>query len=629
MSGGSFIKLMMKKISKFAVHFYVLVLFLILPLYAPEGYVHLGNYKCKLYLYGAVLAAAMLLLAWLINIIISLITFKQSSAAKAGYAEVETGYAEIETGYAEADAGYAAAKAGYAEVETNNAVVETGYFLAGLKAPDICMLLFGLSIILSTILSVDFGKAVTGENGWYCGCIMQLLAVFYYFVFRKEERWDRYCRICLYLASGLAFSFTVLNRFLIFPLPFMRDDSLFVSTLGQINWFCGYASILLPYAMGQLYLLMSSTPAKTVDEIDDDRTPTRSTRCSTDCRNLSVDETDDDRTRIRSTSCSAGSRSLSINGTDEDKTLTKLLLSLYVLIGLTSLILQGSNSAFMYLSAVYVMLYAMAWGNRRNIKAATWLLFLFLLSSAVLHVIMEIRPELISTHFYDASNYGAAVVGSRWSIAAALICGILMIFLNRRPAGTDDIMVEDEADMDTLISSNSARKTSVRLLQLVLGLIMLAAIALAAAQIFAVNLYSDHFGNNRGLIWHTAAAMFREFPLLRKLFGAGPDCFYIYSAQEEKYLQVLHVVFGDVVMNAHSVLLNRMVTTGLAGTATYLLALGTAFRSMSRSRQAFPFLLAVAACFVNNMVSFDQVTNFTYMFVLLGAGVAASIKKSE
>ena len=74
-------------------------------------------------------------------------------------------------------------------------------------------------------------------------------------------------------------------------------------------------------------------------------------------------------------------------------------------------------------------------------------------------------------------------------------------------------------------------------------------------------------------------------------------------------------------MAAHSILLHRLFTTGILGTAAYILLLASSVRKLLTRETTMPFALVVLCYCANGLVSFDQVMNMPYVFLLMGAGL--------
>lgn len=139
-----------------------------------------------------------------------------------------------------------------AAVEGLRRVGERKRALPTLSAMDICVLSYGGTAILSALLS-DYGKtAWLGYMEWYMGALSQLLFVGIYFFVSRCYDGKRYPVVLGITAFFLTVIFGMLHRLGIDPLGLMRDFntgdwtySHMFSTVGNINWFCGYCSVAL------------------------------------------------------------------------------------------------------------------------------------------------------------------------------------------------------------------------------------------------------------------------------------------------------------------------------------------------------------------------------------------------
>ncbi len=112
-------------------------------------------------------------------------------------------------------------------------------------AVDYAMAAYGVCVVLSVLCS-DYGQlAWTGYPGWYMGAVSQLLFVgIYFFVSRQYDgtKWPLYAGE----AALLAVTFLGLLQ------GWNSGDweySHMLSTLGNINWLCGYYSVMLAFLM--------------------------------------------------------------------------------------------------------------------------------------------------------------------------------------------------------------------------------------------------------------------------------------------------------------------------------------------------------------------------------------------
>lgn len=117
---------------------------------------------------------------------------------------------------------------------------------------DVCVALYGSVTVLSALSSSYGATAWTGYREWYMGAITQLVFVgIYFFVSRSFQgsAWP------IYLWEAAFFLVTVLgfcSRLGWDPLGLLQgfevndwEYSHLISTLGNINWFCGYCAVAL------------------------------------------------------------------------------------------------------------------------------------------------------------------------------------------------------------------------------------------------------------------------------------------------------------------------------------------------------------------------------------------------
>lgn len=103
---------------------------------------------------------------------------------------------------------------------------------------------FAVGYVISLLLSYAFSRyksdALWGASGWYMGLYRQLLLTGAYLCvskFWKPKRWLFYAILPV---SAAVFLLEYLNRFDIFPLDMGSYGPMFISTIGNINWYCGY-----------------------------------------------------------------------------------------------------------------------------------------------------------------------------------------------------------------------------------------------------------------------------------------------------------------------------------------------------------------------------------------------------
>ena len=124
---------------------------------------------------------------------------------------------------------------------------------------DIVMLLFAIAAVISTCLSGDRAASFTGENAWDVGSGVIILATAMYFA--VSRLFSRRADIWFYIYVG---SFAVLMIGIIDRLGYdfliMHDEiplqyEIFISTIGNVNFWSGYLSMLVPiFALAPIFM---------------------------------------------------------------------------------------------------------------------------------------------------------------------------------------------------------------------------------------------------------------------------------------------------------------------------------------------------------------------------------------
>lgn len=150
----------------------------------------------------------------------------------------------------------------------------TGFFISGIvcfgyalykrllpkfSKIDWFVIAYGICTALSYLFSAHKNVVLLGNDEWNMGLVSQLLFVFIYF---GISRFLEYIKCCIYAVCliGIPMALlTIVNRFGWYPLPIEGQHPLYVSTIGNINWFCGYFIML---AAMELVLYFSAKDRK-------------------------------------------------------------------------------------------------------------------------------------------------------------------------------------------------------------------------------------------------------------------------------------------------------------------------------------------------------------------------------
>ena len=92
--------------------------------------------------------------------------------------------------------------------------------------------------------------AYYGAIGWYIGFLFFVMCIFLYFVVAHFLQYSKWVLIPIIVSAELVFIWGIFNRFGVSLFVFDGWDSGFLASIGNINWYCGYMSVLLPIAVG-------------------------------------------------------------------------------------------------------------------------------------------------------------------------------------------------------------------------------------------------------------------------------------------------------------------------------------------------------------------------------------------
>lgn len=427
---------------------------------------------------------------------------------------------------------------------------------------DLLVILFALEVFLSYYLS-DFRKeAFWGTEGWRIGLVLLLSLCGMYFMISRQWKPSGYIWYAAMAVSGIVFLLGILDRFSIYLIPLSIRDPAFISTLGNINWFCGYLTVLLP--VGACIFLSAKTLAD---------------RWISGC---------------------------------------------YLFVAFAAGFCQGSSSVFLFFGALFLILLWVSVSQKEWVSR--WLILLAIWGAAggAVRILMELFPE---GYNYEADNLCLKAAESNRLLAAAFICLAAGLFLKKKNVKFPKI-------------GGSVQRIRALLVGIpIAGVLFWAAFSFWNTK-WGIPGFSDNslflfygdWGNGRGEIWSVGIRLFGGLDGIGKLFGVGPDCFSAYAYSQPQTAGLLRDYFGDSrLTNAHNELLTSLINIGIAGTVLYFgFFLSGMKRCLKKAEKEACLLIPAVSVFcylVHNIVSFAQVLNLPYVFLILamGEGILRSV----
>ncbi len=125
-----------------------------------------------------------------------------------------------------------------------------GSFISSINIMDICIAAFGIICVISSALSEYPNEAFSGSMAWHVGGAMLFMLCIMYFVYSRFGGEDFVPFAGMMLGGTLTMILAILNDLWIDPLHIMTADDNwkdhFTSTIGNIDQFSGYLSIIIP-----------------------------------------------------------------------------------------------------------------------------------------------------------------------------------------------------------------------------------------------------------------------------------------------------------------------------------------------------------------------------------------------
>lgn len=138
----------------------------------------------------------------------------------------------------------------------------------------------------------------------------------------------------------------------------------------------------------------------------------------------------------------------------------------------------------------------------------------------------------------------------------------------------------------------------------------------------------DSFGSNRGYIWKRTMQNFVQCPIVKKLFGCGPNCFLL--SFDEATIAEMNERFLAPFLDAHNELLQFLTTTGICGVIGYfgmqLSLLLMCIKGRKEKKELLLGCIGIFAYVVQGLVNNPQVFTTPLFFIFLGV-VESGVRK--
>lgn len=434
-----------------------------------------------------------------------------------------------------------------------------------LSVTDRFAVFYGIAVLVSYLFTNYREEALWGTASWRMGMWTQLGAVIVYFMISRMWQWKSWIPALILPVSAVVFSLGYVNKFGLLPVDPEYVNPSFISTIGNINWYCGYLVTIL---FGGVYLLWRM---------------------------------------------------------EEKMTWKKMLLMAYVTIGFASLATQGSSSGIVTFAVVMFVLFGMSVKDSARMEVFWQEMTMFsaaCLITCVLRRLNVFSRELILEGITDLLTFSIA------GIFMTILSGIILYWIHRtrvRRSYPEKMLHRIYCGITIAVPVMILLVLLLTLINTLAGGALTPNIT--DPEVTKWLTFNAGWGSARGGTWAAGARCFWETDFLHKIFGVGPDCLYAFLSNEgsvELQTMVNDRFGGNRLTNAHNEWLTVLVDIGVLGLVSYAGMMITAIRDFLRAGENRMLVGACGICVlaytVNNMFSFQQVMNISTVFVIMGIG---------
>lgn len=435
--------------------------------------------------------------------------------------------------------------------------------------PDKGVFLYFLCTSISFLFSAFRKDVWVGAEGWNMGYRIQIMFVLLYFLISRRWKWKENILWILLMSSFIVFLAAVLHRFDVDFLNIYGDLELkykvqFLSTMGQSSWYSSFLCTVFPVGLCLFFY--------------------------------------------------------------SENTIKRFLSGCYSVIAMCSLVTQNTDSAFLSLFAVLLLLFYLSFDGEK--ERDRFLEVLILVSGSFTFI--GIWQRIWADRMIPLDTM--SIVMSQSPLAPCLLLATTVIcFLFKKRRGYTKW--ENDNKSRSLLSRKGFCVVSVITAAGILGMILFIVLNsngflythFGYQNVNNYLLFTDLWGNGRGFAWKYTFAIWKEMSFLQKWIGVGPDGYSFFAQSVPSLLEQMVNFWGNLVLtNSHNEYLTKLVNIGVLGMASYLFMLiGSVIffiKHRKEDERIVAFALCTAAYAVHNIFCYEQICCTPFFYILLGMG---------
>lgn len=289
-----------------------------------------------------------------------------------------------------------------------------------------------------------------------------------------------------------------------------------------------------------------------------------------------------------------------------------------MLVSFFAIIMGCSDNAYLAIGAMFALLPLLLFGKRTGIWRYLVMLASFFTVIQCIDWINQRYAEVViglDSLFRVLTDFGGLlyVVALLW-----LVVAVLSYIYKKQAAGTETVGPIPVRLWIAFLA----------LTVLAVGVMMYDANVAGNAERYGALgnylVFNDSWGTNRGYIWRRSLELYRDFPVMHKIFGYGPDTFGILTNDTIKFDMINAT--GQFFDNTHNEYLQYLITIGPIGVAAYVAFLVSAVVRLFKNAWKNPYIIgcgfAVLCYGIQALVNLNLPIATPMMWLLLSVGMA-------
>ena len=504
---------------------YIMLMLAVFPFYNEEGYAHIGTDKSTFFCRLSTNAGKILVVPLLLYLFLAFFVHLRDRT-----------------------------KADFRKKKIRDYVTPTDFFAA----------FYGIALLLSYVLTNFKEDALWGTKGWYMGLIPQLILVAIYFLISRLWCPRRWMLLLALPVSAVVFFLGCLNRFGIYPIEMAYAGPSFISTIGNINWYCGYAVSVV--FLGSI--LLWTEPEKKVWQ--------------------------------------------------------KIMLMIYTALGFVNLIIQGSESGLVALAVVLLVMLCCSVKDKERMLAFWQEMVLLSGGCLVVYVVRLFAPDEYLMNYLE--GFGALLTYGWLPIAMTIVSvlGLVLVWKTKRKGSYPEKLLGILAK--TAVFGCVGAVLAVLLLAAINTFRPGSLGRFSEYDLFTYNEnWGSSRGATWAAGWRCFEGQDLLHKLTG--VGPDCMSKYLYSGENPELLADVKEKFGAArLTNAHNEWLTVLVNTGIIGLIGFGGMMVSGMRDLLKKGLENPIVCACGFCLlaytVNNIFSFQQSMSVGTIFVIFGIGEA-------